>query len=60
MPDHLYYQIREAPRWVNEVNPHLFPAVLLHTVEHLVRVGQPERQQLKVFVVSLQQEHVFA
>lgn len=38
------------------VNPHLFPAVLLQTVDQLVRVGEPERQQHKVFVVSLKQE----
>lgn len=31
----------------------LFATVLLQTVEQLVRVGQPEGQQLKVFVMAL-------
>lgn len=35
------------------VNTDLLPAVLFQTVEQLVHVGEPERQQLKVVFVTL-------
>lgn len=36
----------------------LLPTVLLQAVEQLVRVGEPEGQQLKVFVVTLKRINV--
>lgn len=43
---------------MNAVNTDLLPAVLLQTVEQLIDVREPERQQLKVFLVTLKKKIV--
>lgn len=39
-----------------ERETHLLAAVLLQTVEQLVRVGEPEGQQLQIFLITLKSE----
>lgn len=48
----------DSAKRVKTVNSDLLPAVLLQTVEQLIRVGEPEWQQLKVFVVTLKRKNV--